>query len=186
MELRGQQVGYVRVSTFEQSSARQLEGVYLDQRFEEHASAKDVDRPVLQECIKYVRKGDTLHVHSIDRLARNLQDLQRLVERLTKKGVSLHFHKEGLVFDGGESPIQRLLLQVIGSVAEFERALIKERQREGIAAAKAQGRGFGRKPILSPEQVEEIRARVARGEEKKKLAREYGVTRQTVYAALAR
>ncbi len=185
MELKGQQLGYIRVSSFDQNTSRQLEGVYLDQRFEEKASAKDAGRPILQETLKYARKGDTLHVHSIDRLARNLADLQQLVKTLSAKGVTLRFHKEGLTFTGEDAPMQKLILHMMGAFAEFERSLIRERQREGIAAARARGKHLGRKAALTLDQVTQIRARAAAGESKVGLAKEYAVSRQTIYAALA-
>lgn len=183
---RTQDIGYRRVSTDDQTTARQLEGVELDRVFEDKLSGKDTKRPALQEALAYLRDGDTLHVHSIDRLARNLQDLLGLLTDLTGRGVAVRFHKEALTFTGEADPFQALQLQIIGAVAEFERALIKERQREGIAAAKRKGKHLGRPAKLTPEQVEELRSRVEQGEEKKALATEYGVSRQTVYALLAK
>src|SRR5690554_4057249 len=121
---KGQNVGYVRVSTFDQNTARQLDGVLLDRVFSEKASAKNTARPVLDECLAYLREGDTLHAHSIDRLARNLHDLERIVNLLTCKGVSVKFHKENLLFSSSSDAISRLLLQVMGAFAEFERELI--------------------------------------------------------------
>lgn len=182
--MTGAQVGYIRVSSLDQNTARQLEDVALDKTFTEKASAKDSNRPELRACLEYLREGDTLHVHSIDRLARNLADLQTLVERLNVKGVSVRFHKESLTFTGQNDALARLMLQMMGAFAEFERALIKERQREGIAAAQAAGKSCGRKPKLTLDQIEEIKARVAAGEEKKALAQAYGVSRQTIYSAL--
>ncbi|QJT08026.1 recombinase family protein [Oceanidesulfovibrio marinus] len=180
----GQQVGYLRVSTVDQNTGRQLEEVTLDRRFEDKASAKDTKRPSLEECLAYLRSGDTLHVHSIDRLARNLSDLQKIVDDLTSRGVTVQFHKERLTFTGQDSSMQKLMFQMMGAFAEFERALIRERQREGIAIAKAKGKYKGRKKALTKEQVEEIKARKNRGEPMAKLAREYGVSRTTLYASL--
>ena len=177
-------VGYIRVSSYGQNTDRQLAGLELDQVFEEKASAKDTKRPVLRECRRYLRKGDTLHVHSMDRLARNLFDLQKLVQGLMKKGVVVQFHKEHLTFTGDENPMATLLLQVMGAIAQFERALIRERQRKGIAAAKAKGKQVGAKPKLTNDQVAEIRDRIAEGECKSELAKEYGISRQTLYASL--
>lgn len=179
-------IGYVRVSTTDQKTDRQLEGVALDKVFEDKASAADATRPQLLACLDYVREGDTLHVHSIDRLARNLQDLLRLLGQLTGKGVTVQFLKERLAFSGQNDPFQRLQLQIIGAVAEFERALIKERQREGIAKAKSQGKHLGRERKLSPELERSLKARAEAGEEKKSLAQEFGVSRQTLYRILAR
>lgn len=179
-------VGYVRVSTTDQKTDRQLEGVALDMVYEEKASAADTARPQLQLCLAYVRQGDTLHVHSIDRLARNLQDLLRLLGQLTGRGVAVQFHKEHLIFSGQDDPFQNLQLQIIGAVAEFERALIKERQREGIAKAKSQGKHLGRERKLTPDLELTIKARADAGEEKKALALEFGVSRQTLYRILGR
>lgn len=181
----GQHVGYIRVSTDDQSTARQLAGVELHRTFDDKQSGKDAARPALKEALAYVRQGDTLHVHSIDRLARNLRDLLVILEDLTGRGVAVRFHKEALTFTGEADPFQALQLQIIGAVAEFERALIRERQREGIAAARKAGKHLGRARGLSPDQVAEIRARVAKGEQKQDLAREYGVGRSTLYRALA-
>ena len=182
--MSGQQVGYIRVSSYDQNTSRQLEGVELGKIFEEKVSAKNTDRPQLQACLEYLREGDTLHVHSIDRLARNLVDLQELVGRLTSKGVSVRFHKESLVFTGQDDAIARLTLQMMGAFAEFERAMIKERQREGIAKAKAEGRCLGRKAKLGPDQVAEIRDKLSIGVSKKAIAEELGISRQTLYVAL--
>ena len=155
--MTGKNVGYIRVSTAEQNTARQLEGVALDKTFEDKCSGKDANRPALQACLEFLREGDTLHVHSIDRLARNLQDLLSVIENLNKHSISIVFHKEGLTFTGGEDPFQRLQLQIIGAVAQFERSMIKERQREGIAIAKAAGKYTGRKPSMTAAQIEEAR-----------------------------
>ena len=181
------QVGYRRVSTVDQNNARQLDGLELDKLFEDKASGKDVKRPGLEQCLAYVREGDMLVVHSIDRLARNLADLERLVCDLNGRGVAVRFIKEGLTFGtGDDSPMARLQLQMMGAFAQFERALIRERQREGIAATQAKGKHLGRSASLSGGQVAEIKARVAGGETKKSLAAEYGVSRQTIYSTLER
>jgi len=183
---KGHDVGYVRVSSFSQNTDRQLDEINLEKIFEEKASAKDAKRPILKECMDYLRAGDCLHVHSIDRLARNLIDLQNIVSNLNNKGVTVIFHKENLIFTGSnDNPMNKLMLQMMGAFAEFERALIKERQREGIAAAQKKGIKIGRKPVLSQDQVEEIRKRVEDGEGKSAIAKEYGVARQTLYSALA-
>lgn len=179
--MNGQRVGYVRVSTVDQNTERQLDGVELDKRFEDQASGKDTARPALTAALEYVREGDTLVVHSMDRLARNLEDLRRTVRELTARGVRVQFVKENLTFTGDDSPMSNLLLSMLGAVAEFERAMIRERQREGIAIAKAKGVYTGRKPALSPPQVREVVARLAQGESAVDLAREFGVARATVY-----
>ncbi|PZO19964.1 MAG: transposase [Burkholderiales bacterium] len=181
---KGQAVGYVRVSSLLQNTARQLDGVPLDKLFEDRASGKDTQRPQLVACLAHLREGDTLHVHSMDRLARNVDDLRRLVKELTVRGVVVRFQKEGLTFTGEDSPMSNLLLSMLGAVAEFERALILERQREGIAVAKTQGVYKGRKPSLSPVQADELRVRAAAGESKSQLARAFSVSRDTVYTYL--
>jgi DNA invertase Pin-like site-specific DNA recombinase len=137
--MSSQNVAYLRVSSVDQSVARQQEAikvVSLDKTFIEKASGKDTNRPVLQECLEYCREGDTLHVHSIDRIARNLKDLQGLVDQFIAKDVTVHFHKEGLIFNGNDDAMSRLMLQMMGAFAEFERNLIHERQVEGIANTK--------------------------------------------------
>ena len=185
MSSSGQHVGYVRVSTVEQNTARQLDGVQLNKTFTDKISGKSIDRPQLQLCLEYVREGDTLHVHSMDRLARNLEDLRRLVRELNAKGVRVQFHKENLIFKGEDSPMSNLLLSMLGAVAEFERALILERQREGVAIAKAAGRYKGGKPKLNAAQVEQLKTRVAAGVPKAAVARELGISRETLYSYLA-
>jgi len=177
-------VGYIRVSSFDQNTDRQLSGIALDKSFEDKASAKDAKRPRLQACLDFLREGDTLHVHSIDRLARNLIDLQQIVDTLTKKGVAVKFHKEKLEFTGKDGAMQMLLFQVTGAFAQFERSLIRERQREGIAAAKAKGKRLGAPSKLDPEKLAEIRSKLAQGANKKALAAEYAISRTTLYAAL--
>lgn len=182
--MNGQRIGYKRVSTVDQNTARQLEGIQVDRVFEDKASGKDTDRPQLQSALEFVREGDTLVVHSMDRLARNLTDLRAMVDKLTAKGVKVEFLKEHLTFTGEDSPMSNLLLSMLGAVAEFERALIRERQREGIKIAKQAGVYKGRKPSLSPAEVSELRARVHAGEPKASLAREYKISRETLYAYL--
>ena len=171
-------------SDLDQNTDRQLEGVQVDKVFTDKASGKDTQRPQLEAMMAFVREGDTLVVHSMDRLARNLDDLRKLVQLLTQKGVRIEFAKEGLSFTGDDSPMANLMLSVMGAFAEFERALLKERQREGIALAKQKGVYRGRKKSLSPKQVEEIRQRIEAGETKAKLAREYSISRETLYQYL--
>lgn len=178
-------VGYIRVSSYSQNTDRQLVNIDLDKTFSEKASAKNSDRPQLLACMEWVRDGDTLHVHSIDRLARNLQDLQNIVQQLNDNGVEVHFHKENLIFGGDDdNPMQRLMFQMLGAISEFERTLINERRREGMAAAKAAGKQIGAKRKLTSEDVTAIRKRLSGGDTKKALALEYSVSRQTLYDAL--
>jgi len=182
----GQRVGYIRVSSVGQNPARQLDGVELDRVFTDTVSGKSATRPQLQAMLAYVRDGDTVIVHSMDRLARNLDDLRRLVRELTGRRVAVQFIKEQLTFSAADSPMATLLLSVLGAFAEFERALIRERQLEGIALAKARGAYKGRKPSLTAGQAEVLRARAAAGEPKAALAREFGISRQTLYSYLSR
>lgn len=182
--LQGHRIGYIRVSSFDQNPERQLEQVEVSKVFTDKASGKDTERPALEELLSFVREGDTVVVHSMDRLARNLDDLRRLVQQLTKRGVRIEFVKECLTFTGEDSPMANLLLSVMGAFAEFERALIRERQREGIALAKQRGAYRGRKKALSSEQMAELRQRASTGEQKAKLAREFGISRETLYQYL--
>ena len=138
--MSGQVVGYVRVSSTDQNEARQVEALTGTERlFVDKLSGKNTERPALTEMLAYVRDGDTVRVASLDRLARNLDDLRRLVTQLTAKGVRVEFIKEALTFTGEANPMSKLLLSMLGAVAEFERELIRERQAEGIAIAKARG-----------------------------------------------
>jgi DNA invertase Pin-like site-specific DNA recombinase len=182
--VQGQRIGYVRVSSFDQNPERQLEDVPLDKVFADKASGKDTQRPELAALLSFAREGDAVVVHSMDRLARNLDDLRRLVQGLTRRGVRIEFVKEHLTFTGEDSPMANLMLSVMGAFAEFERALLRERQREGIALAKKRGAYRGRRRALSPEQTTELRQRVAAGEKKATLARELGVSRETLYQYL--
>jgi DNA invertase Pin-like site-specific DNA recombinase len=182
--MTGQRVGYIRVSTYEQNTDRQLEGMELDRCFTDRASGKDVERPELAALLTFVRDGDTVVVHSMDRLARNLDDLRRTVQSLTKRGVRIEFIKEHLIFTGEDSPMANLMLSVMGAFAEFERALLHERQREGISLAKKRGAFRGRKKSLSDEQVVEMKRRVVAGEQKTQVARDLGISRETLYQYL--
>jgi DNA invertase Pin-like site-specific DNA recombinase len=182
---KGHVVGYIRVSSVDQNTERQLDGMTLDKTFTDKASGKDTRRPQLERALEFLREGDTLVVHSMDRLARNLDDLRRVVLGLTKKGVKVQFVKESLTFTGEDSPMANLLLSVMGAFAQFERELIKERQREGIAIAKAKGDVYvGRKHSLSAERAAELKKRAATGENKAALAREFGISRAALYVYL--
>lgn len=180
----GQRIGYRRVSSYDQNPERQLEGVQVDRLFTDKVSGKDTRRPELDRLLAFVREGDTVVVHSMDRLARNLDDLRRLVQGLTGRGIRIEFVKESLAFTGEDSPMANLMLSVMGAFAEFERALIKERQREGIALAKQRGAYRGRKKSLSDEQVALLKKRISEGESKAQIARDFNITRETVYQYL--
>ena len=182
--MSGKRIGYVRVSSFDQNPERQLEGIQVDRVFTDKASGKDTQRPQLDMLLDFVREDDTVVVHSMDRLARNLDNLRKLVQDLTGRGIQVEFVKERLIFTGEDSPMANLMLSVMGSFAEFERALIRERQREGITLAKQRGAYRGRKRSLNSEQVTELKRRVMAGEQKTLIARNFGISRETLYQYL--
>ncbi|SRR5260221_239779 len=182
--MTGQRLGYVRVSSLGQNTDRQLEGIQVDRTFTDKVSGKDTNRPKLQEMLEFAREGDTVVVHSMDRLARNLDDLRRTVQQLTKKGVAVEFLHEHLTFTGEDAPMATLLLSVMGAFAEFERALIRERQMEGIALAKQRGAYKGRKKSLPEAAIVELRERLDTGITKAQLAREFSISRETLYQYL--
>jgi len=182
--MAGKIIGYIRVSSFEQNPERQLDSLKLDKTFIDKASGKDVKRPQLEAMLNYVQDGDTVIVHSMDRMARNLDDLRRLVNELTHRHVAIQFIKENLKFTGEDSPMANLLLSVMGAFAEFERALIRERQLEGIALAKKRGAYKGRKKSLTTEQVHLMQQRINRGESKTQVAQDFHISRETLYQYL--
>lgn len=179
--MKGQRIGYVRVSSFDQNPERQLENIQLDRIFMDKASGKDSKRPELEALLTFVREGDTIMVHSMDRLARNLDDLRRLVQTLTKRGIRIEFVKENLIFTGDDSPMATLMLSIMGAFSEFERSLLRERQREGIALAKKRGVYKGREKALEPKQAERLRRRAKNGESKTQIAKDFNISRETVY-----
>lgn len=184
----GADIGYIRVSSVDQNTIRQLADTRLDKVFEDHLSGNCRNRPGLDACLDYLREGDTLHVHSIDRLARNLLHLQQLIDALTSRGVTIIFHKENMKFSpdghGTSDPMSRLMMQMLGAFAEFERSLIRERQREGIAAAKSSGKILGRPKRVSDDVLEQVRADVALGIPLAKIAKKIGIPRTTLYSRL--
>jgi DNA invertase Pin-like site-specific DNA recombinase len=185
--MSGQIVGYQRVSTIDQNVARQLDGVTVGKMFTDHASGKDTKRPQLRACLNYLREGDELVVHSMDRLARSTADLLTTVKSLTDRGVTVRFlGPTAMTFGDTSNPCDELMLTLLGAVAQFERSMILERQREGIAIAKSKGKYKGRKPALTPEQVTEVAERLGRRESATALAREFGVSRATIYNVRAR
>ena len=183
---KGQAVGYVRVSSFEQNESRQLDGLKLDRVFLDKASGKNIQRPQLEALMKYVRDGDMVLCHSMDRLGRNLVDLRKTVGELTSRKVGIRFIKENLTLTGDDSPMATLLLKMMGSFAEFELAWSRERQREGIELAKRAGAYKGRKRLLTPDRATELSRRLGQGESKAALAREFGLDRTTVYRYIGR
>jgi DNA invertase Pin-like site-specific DNA recombinase len=172
------------VSSLDQNVARQLDGIALDRTFTDSASGRSTARPQLEAMLAFVRDGDTVVVHSMDRLARNLDDLRALVRTLTGRGVRVQFVKEQLTFTGEDTAMATLLLSVMGAFAEFERSLIRERQREGITLARQRGVYRGRARALNGEQIGQLRQRAANGITKATLAREFGISRETVYQYL--
>ena len=180
---KGQVVGYVRVSAADQNEARQLEALgAVDRLFSEKVSGKNTDdRAQLQEMLIYVRDGDKVRVKSPDRLARSTTDLLALVEQLKAKGVALEFIDNPAL--NTDTPQGEFMLTVLAAMAQLERKTIRERQAEGIAIAKRNG-VYDRVPKLAPEQIQLARQRIAQGVPKAKVARDLGVSRQTLYAAL--
>ncbi|GAA2394452.1 recombinase family protein [Gordonia cholesterolivorans] len=186
---RGQRVAYVRVSAADQNEARQLEAVgECDRVYIEKQSARSrADRVKLEECIRYLRDGDELVVASMDRLARSLVDLKQIVGEVTARGASVRFvHERATYAAGAQDPRADLMLSLLGAFAEFERAIIRERQAEGIAIAKAKGKYKGRKRVLTEEQIDKALARIEAGEGPSAIARDLGVGRSTLYRALQR
>lgn len=183
--MTGKRIGYIRVSTSDQNPDRQLEGISIDKKFIDFASAKSTERPQLKVMLDFVREDDIVIVHSMDRLARNLKDLRDLVDNLVSKNVQVHFIKENLVFNGADSPMSILLLSLMGAFAEFEYSFIRERQREGIAIAKKQGRTMGNKRKLNTEQIENLKAQILTCKSKTKIAEELGISRFTLYKYLS-
>jgi DNA invertase Pin-like site-specific DNA recombinase len=177
-------VGYVRVSSQGQNTARQLAGLKLDKEFVDMVTGSNRDREGLKECMAYVREGDTLVVDSIDRLARNLQDLQQIVDSLIQKGISVKFIKENLTFTGKEDALANLMLQMMGAFAEFERNMIRARQREGIDVAKKAGKHLGRPVKVNAKFIKTAKEKFDNKQSIRSIAKEMNVSRATIYKAL--
>lgn len=180
-------IAYVRVSTAEQNEQRQVEALKkhrIERWFTEKVSGKDANRPQLQAMLEFAREGDTVFVHDFSRLARSTADLLQIVEFLRRKGVHLVSNKENI---DSSTPTGKLMLTMIGAINEFERQNLLERQREGIAIAKAQGKYKGRCPVrLDPARFEAAYARYkAREISKKEMARRLGVSRPTLDRLIA-
>ena len=181
--MKGQRVGHTRVSSTDQNPERQLERLKLDRVFTDKAWGKDTQRLQLDLLFSFVREGDLVIVHSMDRLARNLDDRHLIVHTLMQRGMRIEFVKEQLSFSGEDSPMANRLLSVMGAFAEFERALIRERQAEGIALAKARG-AFKGTQAGAHRTAAFYAARAKAGEAKAALADEFGISRATVYQYL--
>jgi DNA invertase Pin-like site-specific DNA recombinase len=162
-------IGYIRVSTAEQNTERQLLNVELDNSFTDKCSVKDTERPALKQLIEYAREGDVIHCHDISRMAGNTEDLLRLVKEFTDQDISLKFHKEHLEFTGESNPMQQLMLTMLGGIYQFERAMISERQREGIAIAKQKGKY--RCKLVDVALHEQIRLKYSEGMNKMQIAK---------------
>lgn len=182
-------IGYVRVSSLDQNPDRQIEDLkaqQVEKIFMDQISGKNTDRPELQKMLSFIREGDVLIVHSLDRLARNLGDLLEIVEDLTNQGISIHCIAERLDFEAGKdaSPVSKLMLCMVGAFAEFERSMIKRRQQEGIALAKERGVYTGRKRSVSDETLQKIKDMVEQGIPLAKAAALNHISRSTVYRYL--
>ena len=176
----GENIAYVRVSTVDQNEARQIEALEkhnIEKWYIEKVSGKDTNRPQLQEMLSYARKGDTIFIHSFDRLARNTVDLLTLVNQLDQRGIRLVSNKENIDTSTSQG---RLMLTMIGAIAEFERANLLERQREGIEIAKRQGKYKGRKPVEIENFKQYYDRYMARQINKSQLAKELHISRTTL------
>lgn len=183
-------VGYIRVSTLDQNADRQhiaLNAAHVEKIYEDHISGANTDRAQFQAMMQFLREGDELVVLSLDRLARNLRDLLDTVETLGKRGVSVRFLKENLLLDARSNadPTSKLMLSMVGAFAEFERSMIRSRQAEGIALAKARGAYKGRPRSVTDEQISRLKAALAQEVPLTKATRKVGISRTTAYRYLA-
>jgi DNA invertase Pin-like site-specific DNA recombinase len=177
---------YLRVSTILQNTERQLVDVVCDRLYEDKLSGKDTNRPQFQLMMNNLRSGDVINVHSLDRVGRNTKDILEIVQEVKDKGCQIYFHKENLKFDGTKSDLYSdLMLTILAGFSEFERNIILERQREGIAIAKAKGVYKGRKKKLTDEQLEDMKIDFNAGLAKTEIAEKYGVTRAYVYQLMS-
>ena len=179
-----QLIGYVRVSSQGQNTARQLQGIELDMEFIDKVTGSNMNREKLQECILYARKGDTVIVESIDRLARNLRDLQEIITTITNKGAIVKFIKENLTFTGNDDAMSTLMLQMMGAFAEFERTMIRSRQRDGIDAAKKAGKHLGRPNKIDNKFLNVVKEKKDSCQSIRSIAKDMNVSRATIYKAL--
>lgn len=177
-------IGYIRVSSEGQNIDRQLEGVPLDKRFIDKLSGATKDRPQLTLCLEYVRAGDTLHIHSIDRLSRSLRDMEELVSGLVKRGITIHFHSENLIFGQEDNPFATMQLHLLTVFAQFERSVTRKRQREGIDIAKAKGKHLGR-PKLDMTRRNEAIELSKQGMNISEISRSMKLSRSSIYKLLS-
>ena len=173
-------IAYIRVSTVEQNEQRQIEAMErynIEKWFTEKVSAKDTNRPKLQEMLEFAREGDTIHIHDFSRLARSTKDLLDIVETLNHKGVSLVSNKENI---DTSTPTGKLMLTFIAAINEFERANLLERQREGIAIAKREGKYKGKKRIVIEDFDIYYQQYINREISKSEMAKQLGISRPTL------
>ena len=172
---------YIRVSTIDQNTARQLVGVPCDREYVDRSSGKDVNRPELQNMLNNLREGDVINVHSLDRACRNVKDLLEIVEIIQKKGCTIKFHQENLVFNPNtEDPLNKAIMTIIGAIAELERNLLLERVKEGCHQAKLAGKYKGRQNTLSDIQADELRSMIGKYN-RSQIAKHFGITVRSTY-----
>ena len=186
--MAGKKIAYIRVSSEGQNTSRQdqhIEELKVDKIFTEKVSGKNIqDRPQFQLMLDYAREDDQIYCADLSRWGRSLMDIKSSITSLTKRGVTVTFLKENLTFSGNDDPMSNLLLGILSSLSEWERAVIKSRQMEGVKIAKEKGiykERCGRKPKLTEQQILEVKQRLAAGETKAEISRAFGVSRQTVY-----
>ncbi|HMG15528.1 MAG TPA: recombinase family protein [Saprospiraceae bacterium] len=182
--MTGKKIAYIRVSTLDQNPERQLDGLEVDKKFIDYASGKDTNRPQLQQMLDYIREDDIIFVHSMDRMARNVKDLIHTIDLITSKKSTVFFVNENLKFSGDDSPISRLILTVLGAIAEFQLAINKEAQREGIVLAKKAGKYKGRKRSLNEEKILLLKELIKTRNPKTQIAKQLGIARLTLYKYL--
>lgn len=174
------QIAYIRVSTIEQNEQRQIEAMKrydIEKWFIEKVSGKDTNRPKLKEMLNFAREGDTIHIHDFSRLARSTKDLLNIVELLNEKGITLISNKENI---DTSTPTGKLMLTMIGAINEFERTNLLERQKEGIAIAKREGKYKGRKAVSIPDFENYYEKYKKREINKSELAKELNISRPTL------
>lgn len=183
----GDLIGYARVSTDAQEAQLQLDALEVagcSRTFIDKASGKNTERPELKAALDYLRGGDSLCVWKLDRFARSLIDLVAMVDGLTERGIGFKVLTGALANIDPNTPDGRLMLQVIGAMAEFERSLIRERTKAGLEAAKAQGRTGGRPTVITDDMLTVAKARKRKGESVSAIAKALGVSRATLYRYL--
>lgn len=179
--MSGKRIGYIRVSTVDQNPDRQLVDIQLDKKFIDHASASSLDRPQLKTMLEFIREDDVIIVHSMDRLARNVVDLRKIVDEVVGKQAEVRFIKENLIFNSSKNSMSNLLLNVMGAMAEFELEFIRERIREGVALAKSQGKYKGRARKLNAEKIDLLKEQMKTRNSKSQIARNLKISRRTLY-----